>query len=611
MTEVINLEGVRAASRAAKPAKPPAGPPSGPPGDTPAHEQGMPPEICPVTALGHLDGKFYFLDIHGQVRALTARQLMQNGDLLSLFTGDPAWLEGRFPRMLLTQKLVDGKPAQEWVQGGINVAQAGASLMKACGDAGLYGEHVRLRHPGVWPGPDGAPVVHVGDAVIIDGLLHPAGIRTGNFVWAAAARIKRPAAACGPEAGQWFQSTVAELWRFREPGAELLVLGLLGIGYLGAAASWRSNGFLLGPVGSGKSLLLDMIRAAAPLHSYTNDATKAGIEQAAAGRAMAIYIDEASDRVDQTGAQNLMDMVLAATGGDGVKGKRGTADGAGRIVEMVGAVLMAATSPPAMKPQHLARFTLIELLKPGSGEDHRLAMQAATARAAELGPALWGRMLLGHGNWVAALAEMRAALGRVGCAAREMDQLGALLASWWVLTHDGVPDARQALDGVHGAVAFVRPSGEVAADDTPRLCVQHLMSSRIQRTHTTDMVPVGELLEKVFRPVGFEPDQADAAHHLARHGIRAVAANDPGTNRGGSGTWRPSPRLGDGDGVWLSATSVPLNGLFRGSAFESPRWLFALLGLDSAKKSSKNVRIGGHSARAVWISYDDLAGDDG
>jgi hypothetical protein len=53
---------------------------------------------CPVVALGHLAGVLHFLDVRGQKRELTARQLGTRHDLLLLFCGDDSWLREHFPR---------------------------------------------------------------------------------------------------------------------------------------------------------------------------------------------------------------------------------------------------------------------------------------------------------------------------------------------------------------------------------------------------------------------------------------------------------------------------------------------------------------------------------
>ncbi|MCL1512559.1 hypothetical protein DTI93_09210 [Parasaccharibacter sp. TMW 2.1884] len=47
---------------------------------------------CPVAALGHAEGRFYFLDAVGQLRDLSASQVGKREDLMSLFLDEGMWL---------------------------------------------------------------------------------------------------------------------------------------------------------------------------------------------------------------------------------------------------------------------------------------------------------------------------------------------------------------------------------------------------------------------------------------------------------------------------------------------------------------------------------------
>ena len=596
MTEPVSLDKVREARDAAKApkkrAKQPPTPPSPPTGaDAPA--------ACPITPLGHRAGSYVFLDVMGQERSLTARQLGQRMDLSSLFGGDTGWLKAQFPhRQLMTEIAADGTESKVERVVGYRTAPAGEWLMAECTRAGIWGDALIIRRPGIWQGPDGAPIVHCGDAVLMDGSEHPAGLRLGNALFAADSATPRPAAACGPEVAAAIVRDMAELWRWRQPGGEILAMGLLGAGLLGAAARWRPNGFIIGGPGSGKSKLLGLMMACAPVSFQTNDTTKEGISQAVNRRAMPIFVDEASDRADRMAAQALMDLVLAATGDGGARAFRGTSDGRGRSVEVLGVITMASVAPPDMQAQHVARFTMLELVKPDGGADNSAAMAAATERARAAGPGLWGRMLAGWSRWTQALETYRSALGRAGCAPREMDQIGALLASWWVLVDDDVPTERQALDGVHAVTNYARRAEEVAEVDGSRLAVQHLLSSKITRNHTTDQVPIGELILQAFDGGdAASGDQTAANTHLIRHGIRVIRAEQLEDKRG-----FPVPRGGSGDGVWFATTARPLSDLFRGSSFEGSRWRFSILQLESARKSARNVRFGALACPGIWVS---------
>lgn len=550
---------------------------------------------CPLVPLGHAEGEFHFLDKVGQKRAVKARALVARGDLLSLFLGDASWLFKWFPnKVLVKERDLEGNIIGEKEEvRGFSVSKAGEYLMQLCGAAGLYGPHVVLRGPGVWAGEAGAPVVHAGDAVLAGGDWRASGFRDGNQVWISAAPRPRPGAPAGPEAGQQIQADIGELWQFRLAGSEIVCVGLMAVGYFGTAARWRPNGYLIGGTGSGKSMLLQLLRACMPPAEFSTDTSKAGIESAINGKPSPVYLDEAGDRQGH-GAQLLLDVVLSATGGDGTRGLRGAADGGSRSFQVACSVIMAAVAPPQMGPQHRDRFTIVQLEKPGAGADNREAMEAATRRARELAPLLWGRALAGWPRFEAGLAAFREALARHGCAPREMDQAGAILAGWWVLAREGVPDAEQADDAVRAVAAFLRGAEEVADDDGPRRVVRFVASSLIQRDRSTDVEQIGVLVQAAFENAG---DAREVPQRLLeRNGIRVVKADDAAGPTG-----KPIPRGDLGDGLWFARSAQTLRRLFAGSEYDGERWAFELLRLPGAIDRRKSVRVGGASGPAIWI----------
>lgn len=572
--------------------------------------KGKPPEAaeptaentCPIVALGHRDGHFHFLDAVGQERKLTAKQLGGRADLSGLFVGDTAWLFKWFPKVKVSVSKDDqGNETTERVTIGMQTAAAGEFLMGLCRQAGLYGPHVVLRGAGVWRGENGEPIVHAGDEVRLDGAWRKAGFRTSNQVWVSNPAGPRPGEPAPATVGQELEARIRDLWNFRKPGSSMIVLGLMGIGYFGASARWRPNGYLIGGTGSGKSLLLDLLRACVPAHVYSTDTTKSGIENAIDGKPTGVFIDEAGDRVDQRGAQTLLDLVLSAASNDGTKLLRGTADGKGRSAQALCNVIMATVNPPDMNDGVRDRFTVIEMIKPGAGADHRAQMEAAIAWAKTQAAALWGRALAAWDRWVLARDRYRDALSRAQCAAREMDQLGAILATWWVMVEDGAPTDAQALDGVGAIAEFVRGAEQVAREDGPRRMLQHLAGSEVQLDRSTDRDLLGRLVERAFSGDSTENPEG-ARRTLGRYGIRVILDSDKDDRQG-----RPIPRAAQGEGMWFGRAMPTLRGLFAATVWDGDRWTYEMMRLESARASGrKNVRIGDTPpGPAIWLSRSD------
>lgn len=601
----------------AVPAVPGSGRGGGAKGDA---SEGTPEGNCPLVCLGHADGEFHFLDVVGQRRTLKSRALVSRGDLVSLFLGDTRWLFQHFPnKVQVKRKDGEGNETIEEEVRGFSVSKAGERLMAMCRGAGLFGPHVVIRGPGVWADEAGAPIVHAGDLVMIDGAWRRTGFRSGDQVWISTPRRARPGGeadgaelrpgmagfAAEAEVARGIQRDIGELWKFKAAGSEIVCLGLMGVGYYGTAARWRPNGYLIGGTGSGKSMLLQLLRACVPGAEFSTDTTKAGIEGAINGKPTPVYIDEAGDRQGH-GAQMLLDVVLSASGGDGTRGLRGAADGGSRSFQAACSVIMAAVSPPQMGPQHRDRFTVVHLLKPGAGADNRAPMEALTRRAAECAPLLWGRAIEGWQRWEAARLAFREALSQAGCAPRELDQMGGILAAWWVLTEDGAPDAAQAADGVLAVAEFIRGAADVAADDGPRRVVQFLASTTVQRDRSTDIEQIGVLVDKAWDAVGLD-DREPAQRLLERYGIRIVRATDIKTPNG-----KLIPRGDMGAGMWFAKSAETLRRVFNGSPFEGDRWIYEMARHPSAMESRKTVRVGGALGTAIWLSRADWTppGDD-
>ncbi len=576
----------------------------------------------PVLPLGHdEEGVFFFLNPAGFRRALNARELVSRGGISGLFGGDVAWLKEHFPKKF-TRKTTDesGGESSEEVTVDYRPAPAGEHLMKLCFKAGGYDPSKPIRRPGIWRGRDGAPVVHVGDYVLIGDIWRRAGFRdpVTGVIWAGTVdrhpapcgrgpdgepRAVTEASMAGVEIARRLQADIRELWRLEKPGGEFVALGWLGTAMYGAATNWRPNVFFTGGAGSGKSQLTTLLAACCPMHILSTDTTKAGIESALNNTSMPAVLDESADRGDGRAAQNLVDVVLSASSGAGTMGLRGTADGRARAINVVTAVAMAAINAPELQPQHQARFSIVELCTPEAGIDHRAQMEAAIARARDAAPAIWLRVLLSWPRYQAALAAFRAALGRSGCAAREMDQYGALLAGWWVLTEDGLPDERSALEGVVALDAYVRRADEVEADGGPRRAVQFLASSMVQKDRSTDVETIGALVERAWdRGEGgdYAEDRGAAARWLERIGIRVIRADEPPDK------WnkRPAPRGSFGDGLWLSRTHRFLATLFASQrGLQDGRWVQELKRLPGAVASAGGVRVqtGVPASTAIWL----------
>jgi hypothetical protein len=592
-----------------------------PPDDPPPPPLDDAGDRWPITPLGRLNGVFHFLDVAGEKRELTARQLGTRTELLALFGGSDLWLRANHPKRVANE-------LGEQVVVDFKIADAAAALQRECFKAGLYGEHIQIRQPGVWRDADGAPVVHCGDQVMIGNEWYPAGRRQGNQIWAAAPATPRPGDGCSNEAALHLQTELRELWRWRESGAPIAILGLIANAYLCAALDWRPAAVVIGETASGKSSLLEVIRAALPLHHHKNDTTKAGIEQAVNGRAMPILIDEAADRANRSNARHLADLVLSAAAGEGTRGSRGTLDGRGRRIELAGVIIMFSINPPELEPQHLGRMTLLELLRPDDGADHRAQHRMLARYMRVHASSLWARALASWDRYQGALELFREGLREFGCAPREMDQAGALLAGWWILVDQGLPGARDVRAGIsalhggeRGEAGLIRTAETVEADSGPQRMLQHLLGSMVYLHRSTDREPIGKLIEIALGTGSYElRSQDDATELLTHYGVKVVRKCErPGKPKPLKGCDCPNcrdrrgpvPRMSDQAGVWVANRHPEIARLFNGTDFDGDRWRTLMARLPSARRScelgpKRAVRVGSVTGAAIWLDALDL-----
>jgi hypothetical protein len=213
-----------------------------------------------------------------------------------------------------------------------------------------------------------------------------------------------------------------------------------------------------------------------------------------------------------------------------------------------------------------------------------------------------------------ALASFREALGRAGYAPRQMDQFGAILSGWHILIDDGVPDDRQALNGVVALVDFISRADEIASQTAGRQVAEHLATSRLEGDRSSEKWPVAELCERVWEtktdPGSGQPMESfdnTWVDRLGRNGMRAIRAAQVLDRR----TGKPVPRGCPGDGLWIAYRAAPIIAIFEGTLWAGQRWRHLLRSLPSVCDAPGSVCIGSMVLRtAIWISRTDLLGEE-
>ena len=167
--------------------------------------------------------------------------------------------------------------------------------MRRCCEAGPFDpSEANVRGPGVW-GDGASLIIHCGQQICVDGEWVSAGFERDEIIYPVARRIARPASVPeSREAGERLEAAFRH-WNYASAVGPLVMTGFTGAALLGAATRWRAHVFTVGPYGSGKSWLVQLISAAlgGGAHPIGNNYTEAGLRQAFTTQSLVLILDEA------------------------------------------------------------------------------------------------------------------------------------------------------------------------------------------------------------------------------------------------------------------------------------------------------------------------------
>jgi hypothetical protein len=267
---------------------------------------------------------------------------------------------------------------------------------------------------------------------------------------------------------------------------------------------------------------------------------------------------------------------------------------------VLGAVCYAAIHPPVLKPEHMGRFTELTLMP--AGRDNKDAIDAIQAKAHALGAAMLGRVIEGFGRWDGNLRAMRAAMVAAGATAREADQVGALLAGWWLLASDAVATDAEAAALVAEAQGFIGGATAQREDSAGRRVWVMLASTSIQRAAGNAKVALGDLVRECF-----EGEAAgDPAGELRRYGLKPEELSADDAVKLLRDPWNDDEAKPLGGVpmkvVWFARQHQELRRLFHGTEFAGEAWWRAMEQMPHAKRSIGNLRMGkAYSGRAFCV----------
>ncbi len=550
------------------------------------------PAGFPVRPLGQSGGTFWFLTARGEVAHHGATSLGKRENLFALFVGcdDPSrWLAQIGPSK---RKRDD--------DGVFNPAVAADWLMSACAARPLFDPDTQIRHFGTWRGDGGAPVAHVGEEIHHPGgIVDPAGVILDGAIYPARHSRTAPAP---PDRRVDFddlravRGEIAGMWNWQRETDADVVMGWIGQAVLGAFPDWRSHMWITGRRGSGKSTL---VRILSSLLGGMSAGVKKGSSEAAVRQntnrmALARLIDEAESEGEASQVEKIIALFRLMSDADGAQVERGTADHAGIQFRLYGAGLLASIIPGLMTPADRSRFVMLKMLKRKPDADPTAAaLRRADFEgwAEDLGPAIWRRMLdLAPARWDPAFRTYSAMVQGLGGEARAGDTIGAILAGWDLMLHDGPPDDERLARAREIALPLLDDVAAAEEEGEGERCLRTVFNFMLAKD-TGGTIPIAELIERMQdSPDILEPDQ----RLLGRLGLRLMPGN-----------------MGQRDLFVIGAQHSILDRALAGTNWRGGGHRSALLMLDGVTPAPSPTRVAGRKVRGLLVPARYLPGGDG
>jgi hypothetical protein len=590
------------------------------------------PPNSPVKPLGinsDISGaqKCFYLNWNGQLVGLEASTKHGKLGLIALYGPSSEWLEAHFPQW--SKPIYEGLgKARVLIQAseiiGFDQAKAARAMVEECTRRGIFDPAGRMRGRGAHRSDAGGLVLHCGDKLRVSVPSAKGGIKAWDwadlgqhegYVYPAASAIPRPwHEPVGPKVAQQLLA-VLQTWNWKR---ELLdprfFLGGIGMSMIGGASPWRSNIWITGGSGTGKSELNGKDKLLHKLFGdgcfRTGNTSEAAIRQTLKNSTVPVMLDEIENSEDNRRIIEVVKLARVSSSGDSLH--RGGNDHVAHEFTLQSHFWFSSVLMPPLEPQDRNRLAILEL-----GQLPDKLKPLPVLPLAEMGRKLQRRMSDAW-PWLADVADVyKGQLSIAGHDARGCAQFGWLLACADALTEnckgdDWRPDPEHVLHWV----SLCRPDRmREITEATPDhiACVQHIATHQAQAKGGEERSALGSWIGHAVAAAApaVSDDHGDrAAVRLQQMGLRLVnLCRVPATN-GKPARWGVEKYRADAPGFLAVAGSHQgLNPIFAATKWQHGVHKQSLSRCPGAVEGVQ-VRFGHTTCRAVLVPLYHVLDDD-
>jgi hypothetical protein len=567
------------------------------PGEWTPDDQGCPPQF-PIIPLGTNDGHYSFLDTIGQLRTLKDRDMAQAG-INGLFMGRHHYLYWAFPKKRDDGAVTSWRPEK--------VREV---LMDACARKGAFSAADRVRGRGFWQDQKGQLILHAGDRIVTAAGVQPLGEMEGMiYPTRPAIRKPWPVPLKGKPGPALTLLPHFKAWNWARPTLDpVLLLGWIGVAWLGGALKWRPEIFIMGDKATGKSSLqADLKGLFGQALMQAADTTAAGLYQQLQFDCLPVAVDEFEAKADTRKQKAVIELGRISCSGGPMF--RGGESHKGTQFYGRSAFLFSAINVPPLDPQDLSRAGLLKLRKLAAGA---VRVEIPDPKLQRLGREVMRRLMDNWHRFPATLTAWREFLSGCGHDGRGQDTFGTLMAVADLII-DCDADAlglemggnAENFESWREVLQVTRLAEYDDAASNWSLCLQHLMSQRIEAWRGGNRHTVGEVLEE-FHERGAMGETAityeQARRLLEQTGLTLMHPSP--------GAWQKGHRL------FVPNQHPLLHTLFRDTKWQGEpnagAWSRALDDADGRfEPASARIHGGKFKGKAFWLAEIIVRPEDG